>query len=225
MAIRRDMAVTIEATEVTAALYRGRPCPPWLVRAVETALEGVPALLDPVIVYRWVAVTAVAGEGAEVRAEGDRRRSLRIGPHARLLAGACRALVAAVSIGSRLDREAGRAERLAGYLLDCIGVMALGKAADAAAAVAEAEARQRHWGVGPRISPGSLAGWPVEDVHVLCGLLPLAEAGIELSPRGVMHPLKSAVGLIGIGPGYGGSTVGSACHLCLHREDCWRRRQ
>ncbi|HDI59066.1 MAG TPA: hypothetical protein ENF48_01700 [Desulfobacteraceae bacterium] len=224
MAIRRDMAVFLEAAEITAALCRGRPCPPLLARTVETALETARKLLDPVIVDCWVAVAAVGDGRAVVQAEGDRQRILQIGPHARLLAGARQALVAAVSIGSRLDEAAGRKSRLEGYVLDCIGVMALGKVADAAAAKAEAEAGSRQWGVGPRISPGSLAGWPMEDVHVLCGMLPLAEAGLKLSAQGVIDPLKSAVGLIGIGPGYGGSTVGSVCHLCRHREACWRRR-
>jgi hypothetical protein len=87
------------------------------------------------------------------------------------------------------------------------------------------EAGARQWGAGPRLSPGSLAGWPMADVHLLCGLLPLAEAGLELSAQGVICPLKSAVGLIGIGPGYGGSTVGPVCYLCRHREGCWRRRE
>jgi hypothetical protein len=100
----------------------------------------------------------------------------------------------------------------------------LGRVADAAAAMAEARARQLQWGVGPRISPGALPGWPMADIPVLCGLLPLAEAGLACSDQGVMYPLKSAVGLIGIGPGYGKSTVGSVCHLCRHRERCWRRR-
>ena len=223
MAIRRDGAMLIAPAEVTAALCPGRPCPPRLVPVVETALRSAQPLLDPVIVYRWVAVTAVDGQHAVLQADGDPPGRLQIGRHARLLAGAHQALVTAVSIGPRLD-EADCGDRLEGYVRDCIGVIALGKVADTAAAMAEAEARSRHWGVGPRISPGSLAGWRMADVHVLGGWLPLSRAGLDLSPEGVIHPLKSAVGLIGIGPGYGGSTVGSVCHLCRYREGCWRRQ-
>jgi len=223
MAIRRDVSMLIAPAEVTAALCPGRPCPPRLVRVVEIALRSAQPLLDPVMVYRWVAVTAVGGQHAVVQADGDPPGRLEIGPHARLLAGAHQALVTAVSIGPQLD-EAECGDRLEAYVRDCIGVMALGKVAAAAAAMAEAEARSRQWGVGPRISPGSLAGWRMADIQVLGGCLPLSQAGLDLSPEGVIYPLKSAVGLIGIGPGYGGSTVGSVCHLCRYREGCWRRR-
>ena len=228
MPIRRDIPFELQLPEVLHALSRGRRNPSWLAAPAGEAIDRSRGLCDPVIVYDWVDVALVNGAPALVNASGGGPTPLGIGPHAHLLAEARQALVSVNSIGGRLDaavhdlRRGGNA--LAAYLLDCVGVMALGKVADAAARIAEDRARELGWGVGFRISPGSLEGWPIERQSELCGLLPLAEAGIILNESGLLAPFKSASGLIGIGPNYRRSTAGSVCGLCRLRKNCWRKK-
>jgi hypothetical protein len=229
MAILKDIIIEIEAAEVMQALSRGRRERTWMVDKTDAALDQARELVDPVMVYGWVEVTQVAAGTALVHAPGKKPTSLCIGPHAHLLSGAWEALASVNSIGHRLD-EAVRAlnrrgDALSAYLLDCVGVVALGKVAESAARMAENRARERGWGVGDRLGPGSLMGWSIEHQVELCGLLPLAEAGITLTESGLIVPFKSASSLIGIGPGYDSQTVGSVCSLCTLRESCWRRRE
>jgi hypothetical protein len=229
MTIRKDITIAVEASEVMQALSRGRRDATWMVDATRTVLDQARELFDPTIVFAWVAVTAVTAETVLVHSSGGNSTALRIGPNVNLLSGAREALVSVNSIGQRLD-EAVRAlnrkgEALSAYLLDCVGVVALSKVADVAARMAEARARERGWGVGDRLGPGSLRGWSVEHQAELCGLLPLAEAGISLTDSGLIVPFKSASSLIGIGPDFKSSTVGSVCSLCTLRESCWRRRE
>ncbi len=229
MAVRRDILIEIEASEVMLALSRGRRDPSWMAAATRAALEQARALYDPVILYEWAAVASVCAGTANVSLPGNASRQLFIGPHGQLLAEAREAMVFTASIGLRLDaavRDLGaNGELLASYLLDCVGVVALSKVGDVAARMAENRARERGWGVGPRIGPGSLEGWPVDRQKELCALLDLADADITLNGSGVLVPFKSASGLIGIGPGYPHSRVGSVCRLCTLREKCWRRKE
>jgi hypothetical protein len=228
MGVLKDIPIDIEAAEVVRALSRGRRGASWMADEAAEALERALPLIAPVVVYDWLEVEEVAGQRVRLRQAAGRSAELRVGPNAHLMAPARRALVSVNSIGDGLDqavRELNRkGDPLLAYLLDCVGVVALGKAADAAARMAEDEARAVGWGVGARLGPGSLVGWPTERQVEICRLLPLEANGIRLNESGLILPFKSASGMIGIGPGYEGRTVGSVCRLCNLKESCWRRK-
>jgi hypothetical protein len=184
-----------------------------------------------VTLYDWFEVDAVEGERVILSSasQGGQQSTLRIGPKADLLRGAERALVSVVTIGSELERRVhelqAAGEGLRSYLLDSAGVVALGAVSEAIRCLAEEAAADHEWGVSPSLSPGSLVGWPLVGQRELCALLPLDAIGVQLNSHCVLVPYKSVSGLIGLGPGYGASRVGSVCKYCSLRNTCWRRRE
>ncbi|MFZ7128468.1 MAG: hypothetical protein ACOWWM_20125 [Desulfobacterales bacterium] len=229
MTVKRDIDIALTAEEIMRAVSHGRRDAAWMAEPARAALNRASDLLAPVIVFEWVGVETVSGEAVRVR---TRKRAgtavLTVGPQAKLLTPAVEALVSVNSIGAALDDEVRRlndnGEMLAGYLLDCVGVVALSKVADEAARMAEKRAQEKGWGVGARLSPGSLVGWDTSRQKEICGILPLEDAGIGLTESGLLVPFKSASGMVGIGPGYPGRKVGSVCSLCKLKDTCWRRK-
>jgi hypothetical protein len=229
MPLRRDIPIEVTAEEVMTAVGRGRRDASWMGASARKAVERAIRLIDPVIIYEWVSVSGVDGDVVEIVAGSCRRCvQLRLGPNAHLMSGAREAFVSINSIGGRLDDAVkalnAEGDALGGYLLDCVGVVALGKVGDAAARMAENRARSLGWGVGARLAPGSLVGWDTNRQAELCRLLPLADAGISLTDSGLLVPFKSATGMIGLGPGYEETRVGSVCGLCSLKDTCWRRK-
>ena len=153
---------------------------------------------------------------------------LTVGPMAHLLAPAKRLLVAVYTIGPALEArvrelyEAG--ELLLSYMLDCVGVMAVGKIGGEVGRLAEGRAAERGWGVSPGLSPGGLVGWPVQGQRELCALLPLADIDVRLNEYSMLQPQKSASGVIGMGPGYKEHQVGTVCRYCSLKNSCWRSK-
>ena len=229
MATRMDIPISVTALEVMQALSHGRREASWMQDQAGEALEQAQALWSPCLVYEWVDVRSVAVETVSVRSESSGADALlNIGPHAHLAEPARKAFISVNSIGPRLDEAVGelnrRGEMLAAYLLDSVGVVALSKVGEAANHMVETYAREEGWGVGARLSPGSLKGWPTDRQRELCALLDLPAAGLTLSDSGLLIPFKSASGFIGAGPGYRRKSVGSVCGLCNLRETCWRRK-
>lgn len=230
MEITTDIDIDLTAEEVMMSLSRGRRDASWMIAEANQALDAARDLWTPVIIFDWFRVAAVGKETVALETMGGGTAvELSLGPHAGLMAPSTMALVSVNTIGGKLD-EAVRAlnqdgRSLAAYLLDSVGVVALSKVGDAASRLAEAEAERRGWGVGPRLSPGSLVGWPVEGQHRLCSLLDLGAAGLRLTEHAIIVPFKSASGLIGLGPEFESRKVGSVCRFCMHRETCWRRRE
>ena len=223
-----DIDVDLDAKEVVTALNHGRMSPK-LISDTEKAIIQAKDLVRPTVAYEWVEVEAAEGEQVVLAARNlNRRISLNIGPHADLMAEAELALVSVDSIGSKIDeqvRELNQAgQNLLAYLLDSVGVVALGKVGEAVRKLAEKEANRRNWGVGSFLGPGSLEGWPLSGQIELCSILPVDQIGIHLNSQGVLMPFKSASGIIGMGPGYQAKKVGSVCRYCMHRNTCWRHR-
>lgn len=107
-----------------------------------------------------------------------------------------------VSIGEDLEFEARRtmaeSDVLDGYVLDALGSVAADACAEAVARMIAIEAQQIGWKTTNRYSPG-YCSWPTQDQHALFGLLPKEPAGVRLSASGLMHPIKSVSGVIGLG--------------------------
>ncbi len=230
MTIVKDIPVSLTAREVVDSLNRGKTAAPRLIETAETAVRMAGDLWDSVVVYEWVPIEAVSNTEVRITpSNGGGADILRVGPHADLLKKAEIALISVHSIGPRLDeavRELNRnGDNLLAYLLDSVGVVGLGKVGEAVRAMAEKEARERKWGVGANLSPGSLVGWPLEGQAPLCSLLPIQDAGIILNDSHILVPFKTVSGLIGLGPEYKSKKVGSVCRFCMHAETCWRRRK
>lgn len=230
MPILRDIPITLTAEQVIAAQGERRVRPRLLADASEAIALGE-TLWQPLIVYDWFDVKAVEGEYAHLltpsHANGE--TILHVGPKADLLDSARRVAVSVVTIGAGLEQRVqelqSSGESLQAYLLDSVGVVALGAAGEAARCLVEETAAEREWGVGAHLSPGSLVGWRLQGQRTLCSLLPLDSIGVRLSKHHVLEPHKSASGLIGIGPGYESTTVGSVCKWCALKDTCWRRRK
>ncbi len=194
-----------------------------MVAVAKKAIALGQSLFAPAAVYDEFGVRRVAGERVELAVDSA---GLTVGPMAHLLAPAKRLLVAVYTIGPALEErvrelyEAG--ELLLSYMLDCVGVMAVGKIGAEMGRLAEKRAAERGWGVSPGLSPGGLVGWPVQGQRELCALLPLADIGVRLNEHYMLQPQKSASGVIGMGPGYKEHRVGTICRYCSFKDSCWR---
>jgi hypothetical protein len=249
MPILRDVAITLTAGEVLAAQGQNEHQPA-LVAATEEAIALGQTLFAPAAVYEEFEVRGVVGGRVALwaREQGSRGAEeqkgissppllscssaplgLTVGPKADLLAPAKRLLAAVYTIGPALEARVGElyevGEPLLSYMLDCVGVMALGVVGERLRRLAEQRAAERGWGVSPALSPGSLLGWPVQGQRELCALLPLADISVRLNEYCVLEPHKSVSMVIGLGSGYESHEVGSVCSYCALQDSCWRRRE
>ena len=226
----RDIPISVTAEEVLLAQYLGRrttfskPILASARRAVEQALP----LLAPAAVYDEFAVQGIEGEDLIV-ANNDGELRLQVGPKIDLLAPAQRIFVAVDTIGPALeqyvDELQAQREPLDAYMLDSVGVVALGAVGEHLREVVERRAAELGWGVSEALAPGSLVGWPMRGQRELTSLLSLDAIGVILNPSHVLQPHKSATMLVGIGPDYPSSTVGSVCRFCSLSDSCWRSKK
>jgi len=225
MPILHDAPINLTAEELLAAQGRNESRP-GLIAAAEEAIALGQTLFAPVAIYDEFEVRGVTGERVELAVDSA---GLAVGSKAHLLSPAQRLLVTVYTIGPALEARVrelyGEGEPLLSYMLDCVGVMALGMVGERVRRLAEEQAAGRGWGVSPSLSPGSLVGWPVQGQRELCALLPLADIGVRLNKYCVLEPHKSVSMVIGLGPGYGSHEVGSVCDYCALKDSCWRRRE
>ncbi len=228
MPVLENLPLDLDPVQVARDLKRGRE-DARLAEATSALLPKALELARPRAVYVLAEVVEVVGEQAVLRNGEGRPVTLTLGPRAELLAPARKAQVAVSTIGPALGEEVKRLNQAGdyyqGYLLDSLGVALLGEVGNAVCRQAERTAAELGFGVGLRLSPGSLVGWDHTDQYDLCSLLPLGEIEVTLNDHGVLVPHKSASGLIGLGPGYRAKRVGSACRYCPRRETCWRRQE
>ncbi len=179
-------------------------------------------LAGPALAYEWL--PSRRGEKDLVLLGGTR---LHLGRHAHLMDEADLACVAVCTIGGALEQEArelmATGRNLDGYMLGEAGVFALDAVMTRVRRLAEAEAAGRGWGVGAELAPGQLSGWALSEQKALCGHVDVTAIGVSLTEAGMLVPQKSASLLIGIGPGYTATTVGSPCEFCANQATCsWR---
>lgn len=224
MPIIRDTPITIDRNEILNRQMKGEPSP-LIAEATDWAIARALELVEPASAYTVLDSAGVEGE--ELVLEGGAR--LKLGPHADLIAPAQRVIASVTTIGSRLEEEVRRLmagpEMTKGYMLDCAGVVAVGQASMVIRELVEEMAREEGWGVGPSLYPGSPMGWNVRGQRDLLSLIPIDEIGVTLTSSYMLVPQKSGSGLIGTGPGYEQSQVGTLCHWCSLQSSCWRRRE
>jgi cobalamin-dependent methionine synthase I len=119
-----------------------------------------------------------------------------------------------------LENEKNSADLLQSYLLDIIGTVIAGKIAD----VLHQNITQKFSNVNVTntISPGN-CGWPVEDQKKLFSLLPPGFLNISLNPSGMMYPVKSLTGMIGIGTKV--KFKQTECRYCRSRNCPYRKEE
>lgn len=141
-----------------------------------------------------------------------------------LLANAECVQISFVTLGDQLQNYAGELNRngemLKQYILDTALVLALYHLGQTVNAIAEKTAAQKGWGVSRRLSPGDLRGWALDGQLALGKLLPVEKIGMQIRAGGLLSPLKSASGLIGLGPAYTEDRVGTVCQWCRSRKTC-----
>ncbi len=233
MKIWRDIPISLTPEYVLEERcgQQKKPMRPAMVAAAKEALAVSQELVTPAAVYDEFLVRDVTGEQVTLRTSrsGEAEiRKLAVGPKADLLAPANQVIVAVYTIGPALERQAyeldAAGEPLLAWMLDSVGVLALGAVGEAVRSKVEAQASELGWGVSPALSPGSLVGWPVQGQRQLCALLPLERIGVHLSKYCVLEPHKSVSMVIGLGPGYESNHVGSVCQYCSLANSCCRRR-
>lgn len=185
----------------------------------EWAFTEVPGLIDPALVYDWLPVHIVDKRRAEVGGT-----VLEIGKHADLLELAVEACVSVVTIGPRVEERVkeymSTGDGFRGYVLDEVGVFAVGVTGALVHGIVEQEAARRGWGVGAELAPGQLAGWNVKDQKLICGLVDVGAIGVGVTDGAMLLPQKSATVMVGIGPQYEGTEVHSPCDFCDQRSVC-----
>jgi hypothetical protein len=204
---------------------------PALLQDAEAAIALGQTLWQPRVIYDWFQVRRVDGDDV-VLATGNQANpesTLHVGRKAHLLADSHQLLVSVCTIGPALEQHVheliSAREGLNAYMLDSAGVVALGAVSEAVRCLAEETAAEQGWGVSPSLSPGSLVGWTVRGQRDLCALLPMDSIGVRLNSNFVLQPHKSTSAVIGMGPGYDTTHVGSACKYCALAKTCWRRRE
>jgi hypothetical protein len=149
---------------------------------------------------------------------------ISMGYSSRFLAPAKMAAAGVCTIGSEIETSARAAasakQYLRSYLYEIMGTVLLEKTTDHLNGIIEQEAEARGWRVGPFLSPGSVHGWDLTDQATLCRFLPLDEINLACGNDGVIRPFNSLSFVIGIGPDYSSTTVGSPCTVCKNRETC-----
>jgi hypothetical protein len=230
MPLLKNVPVAMTAEEVVASRGR-REVRPELLQDAQQAIALGHTLWQPQAVYDWFDVRAVLGENVHLAHPtlAGVEALLHVGPRANLLQGAQRALVSVGTLGPDLGQQVddlqAAGQLLKSFLLDNAGVLALGAVGASLRCLAEEEAAAHAWGVSEALAPGSLVGWQLRGQRELCSLLPLDAIGVQLNEYCVLQPQKSFSVLIGLGPGYTQTKVGSACKYCALQHTCWRRRE
>jgi len=109
---------------------------------------------------------------------------------------------------------------LGAHFIDLLGLLVLEKTEKYVKRLAQDKALLAGWGVSPFLSPGSVHGWDLAEQTKLAGCLPIKNINVGISENAVFSPFKTISCLIGIGPKYEPTEVGSTCQVCSKREDC-----
>lgn len=180
----------------------------------------------PRAVVRWLSVVQVTRDLVTLRPldKGGSAGNLRLGFAGKFMAAARYGLVAVFTAGDELEKEAATASKekriMDAYLLDLIGLAVLEKVRQRINRIVEEQAREKSWGVGPFLSPGSVHGWELNDQDNLCNFLPMEKIGVTRGENGILKPFKTISCLVGIGPKYTATMVGATCDVCSRREQC-----
>jgi hypothetical protein len=140
-----------------------------------------------------------------------------------LLDGSQEVVVMICTLGPGLENRASQyfseGHPARGYLLDRLGILALGALAERARQEIEFSARGRGLQTSTPISPGH-ADWPLAEQRVLFDLLPSTETGVALTQSHLMNPNKSLSMVVGLGENMITYADASQCQYCPLQKTC-----
>ena len=215
---------------VAASAKNGRvPSEDMIAAAKRAACEGS-ALIELRSVYEIYKNMEIASgsEVLELCGGSGAAERVHIGPKIGYLYPA-KEIVIAICTAGKAIADAMRAYSESGdylmmYYLDSFGVRALAEMSSYMRSHVERIAGEKGWGVGPSMQPGSVQGWDVTGQNDLYRLGHGSALGLTLNESSFLVPQISNSALIGIGPHYTESKIGSMCHECPRQNEClWRR--
>jgi hypothetical protein len=194
---------------------------------IYSAFQEAPDLFEIKSGYRIMESVAFHRETCEIEAGGQRFSTGKV-----VFSQMKKALKMAFFVGTAGNKVTVRCRdlNLSGnavysYVLDVLGSVVAGNAADKMSDDLEAELASSGWHVSESYSPG-YCDWDVAEQQKLFSFFPPEYLGITLSPSSLMSPVKSVSGIIGIGPSM--KRNGYQCFLCndttcmfgkIHREN------
>ena len=201
-----------------------------MISAAKRASEEASSLIELRSVFDIYKNMEIApgSEVLELYKEAGKTEKIHIGPKIGYLCPAKESVIVICTAGKAIT-DAMRAysdegDYIMSYYLDTFGVRALAQLSAYTREHAAETAKERGWGVGPSMQPGSVQGWDVTGQRDLYRLGHGAELGLALNDSSFLVPHISNSALIGMGPHYGESKVGSLCHECPRHDTClWRR--
>jgi hypothetical protein len=220
-----NLSVTLSVDDLAEQLRRV-PGGERLIDQAAEVLTSYGHTWSSAAVFRTMAVEGRSDSHLMVRIlDNGRQASLALGWSTTFLKHAELVVAGGYTVGKKVQKASAVASQqkdyLASYLIEQLGLALLGKTGTVVNHHIEAIAGTMGWGVGPLLSPGSVHGWELTDQENLCKLLPLAEIGMKCSAGGVLAPFNSLTFIVGLGPGYNSSRIGSPCAICNNRHKCY----
>lgn len=208
---------------------RGRASAEVAMFAQKAWEEGF-SLLDPKAAVEFYECGEISQEEGtvEVVSESGRSEFLFVGPKVGYLAPAQRIGVVVCTIGGELEKKmraySEAREDILAYYLDVLGTKAVNVVNEASRSFLQECAKERGWGVGPGMKPGSVTGWTVEGQRDLLRLSRGREIGVAINDSCLLIPFFSGSYIAGMGADYDAEKIGSLCPECPRYETClWRR--
>jgi hypothetical protein len=171
---------------------------------VQSAADRMASLAEILIEPRgWLRRVPVRSVECSGRVRLDHGIEFRSRALARLLGGACEAVLTILTIGPALEQRArdlfGDDQFMDGLLLDAAGRVAIDALLAHARARLGTEARARGCRLTARLAPG-FADWPLDQQRVLCDALREGDLSVTLTDACMMVPRQSASGVYGLTP-------------------------
>ena len=217
-----NAAVTFQDLEQKFNISRDNP---EIFETAKKALNKTKGIIHAKAVYQWFEFENPGKEKSRsiIQCSGD-HVTFDFGNSFQFLKHARYALIAVYTAGQEFEKElqhaSSKGDLLEAYFLDLIGLIILGQLEEAIKEIAEKQAGNLGWGVSPFLSPGSVHGWELEDQVKLCSVLPLEKINVTFHNDSVLSPLKTVTCLIGLGPEYSSSRVGTTCRVCSKNDTC-----
>lgn len=164
----------------------------------------------------------------EIISGDGRGKPLFVGPKVGYLAPARQIGAVVFTIGEELEKRmraySAAKEEILAYYFDSLGTKAVNAVGETSRLFLQEYAKERGWGVGPDMKPGSAVGWTVEGQRDLLSLSRGREIGVTINDSCLLIPFFSGSYIAGMGPDYAGDKIGSLCPECPRYETClWRR--
>ncbi len=196
--------------------------------AAKIVFNNFAHFFKPAVVYQWLKFEPVPEHSCGTLIHSsENHQTIEFGHSIQFLTKARQVLIGVLTAGPEPDlgvKDSKSASHLLDtYFLDLIGLTILEKVSDLVKDIAQKKAAASGWGVSPFLSPGSVHGWELPEQKKLCAMLPVDQINVKIKDTAVLLPFKSISCLIGIGPDYDESLVGSTCQVCSKRDDCQMR--